>query len=88
MTEVLGPEDAGNKPKPDPTMLLEACRRFGVTADEAIYVGDMVVDVRAGENAGIAVWIVNPGLVGSDDPRTANPARILGAFSELLALLP
>ena len=27
---VLGPEDAGGAPKPDPAMLLEGCRRLGV----------------------------------------------------------
>lgn len=84
MTAVLGPEDVGGRPKPDPAMLLEGCRRLSVSADSTVYVGDMSVDVEAGKAAGIPVWLVHIGLAGNDDPRAAGPARVLGDFAEIL----
>src|SRR5579871_2129557 len=42
---VLGPDDVGGRAKPDPAMLHEALRRLGVGAADAVYVGDMDVDV-------------------------------------------
>jgi len=85
MTAVLGPEDVGGKPKPDPAMLLEGCRRLSVSAESTIYVGDMSVDVLAGKAAGIPVWLVHVGMAGSDDPTTLGPARVLADFAEILA---
>lgn len=87
MTAVMGPEDAGGKPKPDPTMLLAACERLGVGAAETVYVGDMSVDVLAGKAAGIPVWLVNVGLAGTDDPTTLGPAKVLADFRELVGLM-
>lgn len=87
MTGVFGPEDAGGKPKPDPTMLLEACRRLDVQPAETVYVGDMIVDVQAGKAAGIRVWLVHVGMAGSEDPTAAGPDRVLTEFAELKGLI-
>jgi HAD superfamily hydrolase (TIGR01509 family) len=48
---VLTPDDVGAG-KPDPAMILEACRRLGANVKEIIYVGDTVSDVKAAEAAG------------------------------------
>jgi len=85
--EVLGPEDVENRPKPDPAMLLEACRRMGLAPSEAVYVGDMTVDVLAGNAAGIPVWLVHIGLVG-DGEIGGQPAKVLANFAEMLEYLP
>lgn len=87
MGVVTGPEDAGGKPKPDPTMLLAACEKLGVTPAETVYVGDMSIDVRAGQAAGIPVWLVHVGQAGTDDPRTLGPAKVLDDFREIADLL-
>jgi 2-phosphoglycolate phosphatase len=79
---VLGPEDVP-RPKPAPDMLLEALRRLNVRAEEAIYVGDMTVDVDAARAAGIEVWVV---ATGSDDRTTlaaAKPDRLLSGLDEI-----
>jgi phosphoglycolate phosphatase len=79
---VLGPEDVA-RPKPAPDMLRAALDRLGVRADEALYVGDMTVDVETARAAGVAVWVV---ATGSDTPEAlvqARPDRILKGLHEL-----
>jgi len=84
--EVLGPEDVNQRPKPDPAMLLEACQRVGVSPAEAVYIGDMNVDVLAGNAAGIPVWLVHVGLVG-DGALDVPPEKMLVSFAEMLEYL-
>ena len=84
---VLGPEDVP-RPKPAPDMLLAALPRLGVSAAEALYVGDMVVDVETARAAGVAVWVVP---TGSDELETlaqARPDRLLRNLHELAGLKP
>jgi phosphoglycolate phosphatase len=85
---VLGPEDVANRPKPDPVMLLEGCSRLGVSPAEAVYVGDMDVDVLTARAAGVATWLVPGGAMGVEAAAAAGPDRVLGGFAELLDLLP
>ncbi|HZY84849.1 MAG TPA: HAD-IA family hydrolase [Gemmataceae bacterium] len=83
---VLGPEDVA-RPKPAPDMLLAALPRLGVAAAEALYVGDMTVDVETARAAGVRVWIVP---TGSDTPAAiarARPDRTLRDLVELPDLL-
>ena len=48
--------------KPEPDMILEACRRAGVEPGDSVYVGDELVDAVAGKAAGVAgVVMVNRG---------------------------
>jgi phosphoglycolate phosphatase len=44
--------------KPEPDMLVEACRRLGVDTGESVYVGDELVDAVAGVAAGFAGIII------------------------------
>jgi phosphoglycolate phosphatase len=83
---VLGPEDVP-RPKPAPDMLRAALARLGVAAAEALYVGDMVVDVRTARAAGVRVWVVP---TGSDERAAlvaAQPDRLLAGLAELPAAL-
>ncbi len=84
---VLGPEDVSDRPKPDPAMLLEGCRRLGVSPKDCVYVGDMAVDVHAGRAAGMATWLVPGGAAGREDPLAAGPDRVLRDFAEVAELL-
>lgn len=84
---VIGPQDAARL-KPAPDMLLAALTRLGVQPQEALYVGDMVVDVQTARAAGVPVWVVP---TGSDDVatlRAARPDRVLSNFAEVAVLLP
>ena len=46
-------ERRGIPRKPEPDMVLEALQRLGVSADEAVYVGDSDVDLQTAANAGL-----------------------------------
>ena len=86
MDLVLGPEDVA-RPKPAPDMLVAALGRLGVDANEALYVGDMGVDIETGRGAGVTVWVV---ATGSDERATlvrARPDRLFDDLVELSAAL-
>ena len=75
------------QPKPAPDMLLAGLGRLGVAAAEALYVGDMTVDVATARAAGVRVWVVP---TGSDDRAAlaaAGPDRLLDSLADLPALL-
>lgn len=84
---VLGPDDVGGRAKPDPAMLLEGLTRLTVSAADAIYVGDMAIDVHAARAAGLPVWLVLGGAAGLESATAAGPDRVLSGFAELLELL-
>jgi phosphoglycolate phosphatase len=87
-TTVLGPEDVNDRPKPDPAMVLEGVRRLGVSPAEAVYVGDMDVDVQTARAAGVPVWLVTGGALAPDAAVAAGPDRVLADFAQLLERLP
>lgn len=82
---VLGPESVPRR-KPDPDMLLEACRRLGTEPDRSLYVGDMTIDIAAARAGGLFVAVI-PGGHSADQLRGAGPDRLLTRFSELLETL-
>jgi phosphoglycolate phosphatase-like HAD superfamily hydrolase len=83
---VFGPEDVA-RPKPYPDMLLEALCRFAVPAAEALYVGDMVVDIQTARAAGVQVWVVPSGSDTREDLIAAGPDRVLRSIGDLTRLL-
>lgn len=84
---VLGPDDVG-RPKPDPAMLQEACRRLNVSESNSVYVGDMSVDVQTAKAAGMPVWIVPGGAADVAVAAAAGPDLVLADFAALGPLLP
>ena len=81
------PEDVAGRAKPDPARVLEGLRRLGVSAGEAIYVGDMAIDVHCARAAGVPVWLLPGGAAGHESAAEARPDRILKEFDQLLELL-
>lgn len=79
---VLGPEDVA-RPKPAPDMLLAALERLRVPAAEALYVGDMVVDIETARAAGVRVWAVPTGSEALAALEAARPDRLLRDLTEL-----
>jgi 2-phosphoglycolate phosphatase len=87
MREVLGPEDVDGRAKPDPAMVIECVRRLGIPVQEAVYVGDMSIDVKTAKAAGMTCWLVPGGAAGQESAEAAGPDRVLTGFDELLTLL-
>jgi phosphoglycolate phosphatase len=79
---VLGPEDVA-RPKPAPDMLVAALRQLGVTPGEALYVGDMGVDVQTARAAGVTVWVVPTGSDTAEALAQARPDRLLHDLAEV-----
>ena len=69
--------------KPDPTMALHALAALGAAREQALFVGDSVVDVRTARAAGLPIWAVQhgyglAGMAGDDAPD-----RFIAHFDEL-----
>ncbi len=83
---VQGPDLVASH-KPEPTMILRCLELLGVTRHEAVYVGDMLLDVESAARAGLPVILV-PG--GSSEPQELRQTgqALLSSFDSLLELLP
>ena len=73
--------------KPHPTILLRILKRLGATKDNTLYVGDMVIDVLAGRNAGVKTIAVTGGSSSKSELRKARPFKIIPNISKLPAVL-
>lgn len=86
MALVLGPEDV-QQLKPAPDMLLRALEQLNLQPPEALYVGDMVVDIQTARSAGVAVWVVPTGSERLPALQAGQPDRLLQGLRELPDLL-
>jgi phosphoglycolate phosphatase len=78
---VLG-YDSGHGAKPEPGMVVEACRRMDVAPGHALMVGDSMADILAGRAAGTTTVYVGP-----DARRGAEADHWISALDELLPIL-
>ena len=80
--DVLGPDVVGTT-KPEPTMIRRCLELMAVAPEQALYVGDMVLDVESGRRAGVHVALVEGGSAGRDQLLQTG----LPVFSSLTGLL-
>lgn len=74
--------------KPSPIILEVALATLGVTAAEAVMVGDRIeTDILMGKRLGLATVLVLSGITAADDPRIAElaPDLVLPSIRELAA---
>jgi phosphoglycolate phosphatase len=83
---LYGPDLA--PPKPDPEMALRSLADLGGSPEEAVLVGDMLVDLETARNAGIPFYAVATGSDSREDLAAAQPDRLLDRIEDLLSLLP
>jgi phosphoglycolate phosphatase len=83
---VFGPEDSG-KPKPDPSMILLALEKVGVPRSQAVYVGDMPVDVETARNAGVMVYVLPTGSSDRETLEKVLPDRIFEKMAEISTVI-
>jgi phosphoglycolate phosphatase len=70
--------------KPKPFLIPRILKKLGIKKSEALYVGDMTVDVHAGHNAGVKVVAVLGGSSSRSELKKARPCGIAGKLSDLL----
>ena len=83
---LYGPDRA--PAKPDPTMVLLSLRDLACALEEAVLVGDMLVDQETARQAGIPFFAVATGSESRENLLASRPARFLHRFEDLLEHLP
>ncbi len=84
---VHGPDD-GFPPKPAPHMVFMALALLGVPASEALFVGDMPIDVLTARAAEVAVAAVATGSATAEELAAAAPDYLLSSLADLMHLFP
>lgn len=77
------------KNRPNPDMILLAMGKFGIeNANEVVKVGDSIIDIEEGKNAGCGLSIgITTGAHTYQQLASANPDHIIHHLEELLALI-
>ena len=75
--------------RPNPDMILLAMQRFGIeNASEVVKVGDSIIDIEEGKNAGCSLSIgITTGAHTYEQLVSANPDHIIHHLQELLPLI-
>ena len=79
---ILGAADV-SKVKPDPEGLLKICSELSVKPKNTLFIGDMISDIQAGENAGINTIAVASGIIEEDKLLAHNPYALVHDILEL-----
>jgi phosphoglycolate phosphatase len=69
--------------KPDPCAINEVLKKYQVAAGQALYIGDMTVDVETGRNAGVLTCAVTYGFHAAETLKKAGPDIIVDDLLEL-----
>ena len=83
---VTGPDD-GFPPKPAPDMVFVALATIGSKAPDALFVGDMPVDILTARAAGMPVVVVPTGSSTREELLAAAPDVVLEGLTDLIPLL-
>ena len=80
---IIGPDEPYPK-KPDPAAVWAVMGELRVTAEEALLIGDSLVDIETGRNAGVLTVVLSHGLADEAELRAAHPDVLVRDFQELL----
>lgn len=80
---IVGPDLAGAR-KPEAQHVLHTLAATECPARDALFVGDMPIDVHAARNSGIDVAVVATGSSTIEALKAAAPDHYLGSFGELV----
>lgn len=83
---IVGPDLAGAR-KPEAQHLLKTLEATECGPRDALFVGDMPIDVQAARNSGIDVAVVSTGSSTADQLRAARADHYLNRFSDLVRIL-
>lgn len=83
---IVGPDLACAR-KPDARHVLAALASTGCSPSEALFVGDMPIDVEAARRSGLDVAVVATGSSTREQLAAAGPDHILEGFAELIRVV-
>jgi phosphoglycolate phosphatase len=83
---IVGPDLAGAR-KPEAKHLLVTLESVDCGHDQALFVGDMPIDVRAARNSGIDVAVLATGSSTREQLEASKPDHFLPRFSELVNIV-
>jgi phosphoglycolate phosphatase len=83
---VLGGDSLPER-KPSAVPLLEAARRFGVTPEECLMIGDSRVDIAAGKAADIATCGFTGGFRGRAELHEAGADYLIDPWTDLMSIV-
>lgn len=83
---IIGPDVAGAR-KPAAQHVLHTLAATDVDPHDALFVGDMPIDVHAARNSGIDVAVVPTGSSTEEQLRAAEPDHYLDRFSDILRIV-
>jgi len=84
--DIVGPDVAGAR-KPDAQHVLRTLESTQCPPAEALFVGDMPIDVHAARASGIDVAVVPTGSSSAEQLRASHPDHYLDRFSDLLKIV-
>ncbi len=79
--------DEVKHPKPAPDMLTQILTKYSLDPSEALYVGDMTIDVQAGQAAGIKTAAVITGSSDREEIIRLKPLRIMDHILDVADIL-
>ena len=83
---IVGPDLAGAR-KPDPRHLAVTLQSVTCDPADALFVGDMPIDVSAARNTGIDVAVIATGSSTREELMDSQPDHFLESFSDLLKVV-
>jgi len=83
---IIGPDLTGAR-KPEARHVLQTLEATACQPADALFVGDMPIDVRAARNCGIDVAVVATGSSTSEALRASAPDHYLNRFSDLVGIV-
>jgi phosphoglycolate phosphatase len=83
---IVGPDTAGAR-KPAPQHVLRTLEATNCSRDEALFVGDMPIDVQAAHNSGIDAAVVATGSSSPFALRAAGPDHYLDRLADLVQIV-
>ncbi|HYH06746.1 MAG TPA: HAD hydrolase-like protein [Thermoanaerobaculia bacterium] len=83
---IIGPDVAGAR-KPDAKHLQVTLDAVQCAREEALFVGDMPIDVRAARNSGVDVAVVATGSSTREQLAASEPDHFLERFGDLLKIV-
>jgi len=79
--------DMVKKQKPEPEILEKILSKFSLGPDQALFVGDMTVDVETGNNAGVATIAVLTGSSTKEEIASLKPFQSISNISNLIKFI-